>query len=159
MKKLLIIGSIIVVLFAAIIVLTNMSNKSKLANAKNLYGDKELKQETIDQLDDKNYQNIMLPDELEKKIKAGEDVNAYFFSPICMHCKAFTPVLMPIADELGVDIAQLNLYEYDDLGSKYNIEATPTFIRFEGGKEVNRFVGALSEEDLRAFLKTEVLKK
>ncbi len=67
MKKLLIIGSIIVVLFAAIIVLTNVSNKSKLANAKDLYGDKELKQETIDQLDDKNYQNIMLPDELEKK--------------------------------------------------------------------------------------------
>jgi len=66
---------------------------------------------------------------------------------------------MPIADELGVDIAQLNVYEYDDLWSKYNIEATPTFIHFEGGKEVNRFVGALSEEDLRAFLKTEVLKK
>ena len=159
MKKLLIIGSIIVVLFAAIIVLTNVSNKSKLANAKDLYGDKDLKQETIDQLDDKNYQNIMLPDELEKKIAAGEDVNAYFFSPICVHCQAFTPVLMPIADELGVNIAQLNVYEYEDLWQKYGIEATPTFIRFEDGKETARFVGALAEEDLRSFLDKEVLKK
>ncbi|AUS87502.1 thioredoxin [Lysinibacillus sp. YS11] len=154
MKKLLIIGSVIVVLFAAIIVLTNVSNQSKLEIAKKLYGDKELKQETIDQVDDKNYQNIMLPDKLEEKIKAGEPVNAYFFSPICIHCQAFTPVLMPIAEELGVDIAQLNVYEYDDLTDKYNIEATPTFIRFEDGKEVNRFVGALKEEDLRTFLNT-----
>jgi len=52
-KKLLIIGSVIVVLFAAIIVLTNVSNKSKLESANNPYGDKKLKQETIDQLDDK----------------------------------------------------------------------------------------------------------
>ncbi|MFJ5789336.1 thioredoxin family protein [Lysinibacillus sp. NPDC093197] len=159
MKKLLIIGSVIVVLFAAIIVLTNVSNKNKLASANNPYGDKKLTQETIDQLDDENYQNIMLPDELEKKIKAGEDVNAYFFSPVCVHCQAFTPVLMPIADELGVNVAQLNVYEYTDLWDKYGIEATPTFIRFEDGKEAARFVGALAEQDLRSFLDKEVLKK
>ncbi len=158
-KKLLIIGSVIVLLFAVIIVLTKVSNNSKLENAEKLYGDKELKQETIDQLDDKNYQNIMLPDELEKKLKAGEDVNAYFFSPICVHCKAFTPELMPIAKELGVDIAQLNVYEYDELWQKYNVTKTPTFIRFEGGKEVQRFEGALPEKDLRTFLNKEVLKK
>ncbi|MEX3748146.1 MULTISPECIES: thioredoxin family protein [Lysinibacillus] len=157
MKKLLIIGSVIVVLFIAIVMLTKVSNESKLTSAKNPYGDKELKQETIDQLDDENYQNIMLPDELEKKIKAGEDVNAYFFSPICVHCQAFTPVLMPIAKKLGVDIAQINVYEYEDLWDQYNLEATPTFIHFEDGKEVNRFVGALPEEELRAYL--EGLKK
>ncbi|EON71731.1 thioredoxin family protein [Lysinibacillus sphaericus] len=159
MKKLLIIGSIIVVLFAAVIVLTNVSNNNKLSSGNNPYGDKKLKQETIDQLDDENYQNIMLPDELEAKIEAGEDVNAYFFSPICVHCQAFTPKLMPIADELGVDIAQINVYEYDELWDKYGIKATPTFIRFEDGKEVNRFEGALQEEDLRAFFNSEVLKK
>ena len=100
----------------------------------------------------------MLPDELEKKIAAGEAVNAYFFSPDCIHCKAFTPVLMPIADELGIDIAQLNVYEYPELWEKYDIEYTPTFIRFEDGKEVSRFFGAKEEADLRAFLEAEVLK-
>lgn len=158
MKKLLIIGLIIVVLFAIVIFLTNVSNNKKVSSENNAYGDKELQQQTIDQLDDENYQNIMLPDELEKKIAAGEDVNAYFFSPDCVHCQAFTPVLMPIADELGIDIAQLNVLEYPELWDKYNVEYTPTFIRFEDGKEVNRFVGALKEEDLRAFFDAEVLK-
>ena len=58
---------------------------------------------------------------------------------------------MPMAKKLGVDIAQLNVWEYQDLWDKYHINATPTFIRFEGGKEVQRFEGALSEEDLRTF--------
>lgn len=157
-KKLLIIGAIIVVLFTAVIVLTNVSNNKKVSSESNPYGDKSLQQETIDQLDDENYQNIMLPEELEKKIAAGEDVNAYFFSPTCVHCQAFTPKLMPIAEELEIDIAQLNVLEYGDLWEKYNLEATPTFIRFENGEEVNRFVGALEEEDLRAFFDAEVLK-
>ncbi|GLC88613.1 thioredoxin family protein [Lysinibacillus piscis] len=159
MKKLLIIGSVIVVLFATIIVLTNVSNKSKMAKAQELYGDKDLTQETLDQVTDENYQKIMLPDELEKKIAAGESVNAYFFSPTCVHCQAFTPVLMPIVDELDVDIGQLNVLEYRALWDQYNIEATPTFIHFEDGKEVSRFVGAISEEQLRDFLNKEVLKK
>lgn len=158
MKKLLIFGAIIVILFATVIFLTDMSNNKKLSSEKNPYGDKELQQLTIDQLDDENYQSIMLPDELEKKIAAGEAVNAYFFSPDCIHCKAFTPVLMPIADELGIDIAQLNVYEYPELWEKYDIEYTPTFIRFEDGKEVSRFFGAKEEADLREFLEAEVLK-
>ena len=157
-KKLLNIGLIIVVLFAVVIFLTNVSNDKKLSSGNNPYGDKKLQQETIDQLNDENYQNIMLPDELEKKIKAGEDVNAYFFSPICVHCQAFTPKLMPIADKLGIDIAQLNTFEYGELFDKYEFKQTPTFIRFEDGKEVTRFVDALEEPDLRAFFDAEVLK-
>ena len=135
-----------------------MSNDKKLSSENNPYGDKELKQETIDQLNDENYQNIMLPDELEKKIEAGEDLNAYFFSPTCVHCQAFTPVLMPIAEELGIDIAQINVYEYPELWDKYNFDHTPTFIHFENGVEVNRFVGALTENELRDFLDENVLK-
>ena len=69
MKKLLIIGGIIVAVFALLIVLNNASNKSKLAD--NPYGTDNLKQETIDQLDDENYQNIILPDDLQKKVESG----------------------------------------------------------------------------------------
>lgn len=152
------IGAIIVLLFAMVIFLTNVSNNKKLSSGNNPYGDKELKQETIDQLDDENYQNIMLPEELEKKIAAGEEVNAYFFSPTCIHCQAFTPVLMPIADELGIEIAQLNVYEYPELWDEYSIVGTPTLIHFEDGEEVSRFEEALEEADLRAFFDEEVLK-
>ena len=156
MKKLLIIGSIIIAVFVLIIVLNNMSNNNKLAD--NPYGTDDLKQETIDQLDDKNYQNIILPDDLQEKVKSGEPVTAYFFSPICVHCKAMTPVLMPIVEDMDVDVDQYNIYEFEQGWEDYLIEATPTMIHFEEGKEVARLVGNQPEENIKAFFNDVVLK-
>ncbi|MCW1927422.1 thioredoxin family protein [Bhargavaea beijingensis] len=150
MKKLLIIGGAVIVVFALIVFLTNQSNQSKLENSP--YGDKKLDQATIDQLDDENYQNIILPDELEKKIESGKAVTAYFFSPTCPHCQEMTPRLMPIAEDMGVQIDQLNLLEYEDGFIQYQIEATPTLIHFEDGVEVGRIVGAQPDENIEAFL-------
>jgi thioredoxin 1 len=156
MKKLLIIGGIIVAVFALIIVLNNMSNDTKLAD--NPYGTNDLKQETIDQLDDENYQNIILPDDLQAKVESGEPVTAYFFSPICVHCKAMTPVLMPIVEDMIADIVQYNVYEFEQGWEDYAIEATPTMIHFEDGKEVSRIVGNQPEENIKTFLSDVVLK-
>ena len=156
MKKLLIIGGAIAALFILLIVLTNMSNNKKLAD--NPYGTEDLKQETIDQLDDENYQNIILPDELQDKIESGEPVTAYFFSPTCVHCKAMTPVLMPAAEEAKVAIDQYNVYEFEQGWDDYMIEATPTLIHFRDGKEVSRMVGNQPEENIDAFFNQVVLK-
>lgn len=156
MKKLLIIGGIIVAVFALIIVLNNMSNNNKLAD--NPYGNNDLKQETIDQLDDENYQNIILPDDLKAKVESGEPVTAYFFSPICVHCKAMTPVLMPIVEDMNVDVVQYNVYEFEQGWNDYKIEATPTMIYFEDGKEVSRMVGNQPKEEIVAFFNEVVLK-
>lgn len=156
MKKLLIIGGAIAAVFILLIVLTNMSNDKKLAG--NPYGTEDLKQETIDQLDDENYQNIILPDDLKAKVESGEPVTAYFFSPTCSHCKAMTPVLMPIVEEMDVDVVQYNVYEFDQGWDDYRIEATPTMIHFEDGQEVSRMVGNQPKENIEAFFNEVVLK-
>jgi len=156
MKKLLIIGSAIVAVFILLIVLTNMSNDKKLAD--NPYGTEDLKQETIDQIDDENYQNIILPDDLKAKVESGEPVTAYFFSPICPHCKAMTPVLMPVVEEMDVDLVQYNVYEFEQGWDDYQLEATPTTIHFEDGQEVSRMVGNQPKENIEAFFNEVVIK-
>lgn len=145
MKKLGIIGAVVVVLFIAIILLTNLANQDKLKD--NPYGTDNLRQSTIDLMDDENYQNIILPEALEEKIASGEPVVAYMFSPECPHCMKMTPTLIPIADELGVHIDQLNILEYDKGWDVYNIRATPTLIYFKDGKEVSRIVGNYSDNE------------
>lgn len=156
MKKLLIIAGIVVVIFAGIIFLTNQANDEKLAN--NPYDTEDLEQATIDQLDDENYQNIVLPDELEDQIASGDPTTVYFFSPTCQYCQQTTPVLMPVAEEMDVDVLQYNLLEYGEGGEQYMIEATPTLIHFENGEEVSRWVGAQPEENIEKFF-TDVVKK
>ena len=155
MKKLAIIGAIVVGLFAIIIVLTTMSNNSKLEN--NPYDTDDLDQATIDLLDDENYQNIILPKALDEKIKSGEKTLAYMFSPLCTHCKSFTPKLMSVASDLDLQIDQLNVLEYDDAWDQYRITGTPTLIYFENGQEVSRISGDYPEEDIRAFFEANVL--
>lgn len=144
-----IIGGIIVVLFVAIIFLNNLSNKDKMAD--NPYDKEELDQATIDLIGDENYSNIIMPDELTKKIESGETTYAYIFSPTCQHCKNFTPKLMPVAEQYDIHIDQLNVLEYPDEWNKYSITATPTLIVFKDGQEVERLVGDHAESNVRAF--------
>ena len=155
MKKLAIIGAIVVGLFAIIIVLTTMSNNSKLEN--NPYDTDDLDQATIDLLDDKNYQNIILPTALDEKIQSGEKTIAYLFSPTCIHCKNFTPTLMSVAADLDLEINQLNVLEYPKEFDKYLLTGTPTLIYFENGQEVARISGDYPEEEVRAFFEANVL--
>lgn len=156
MKKMLIIGGVIVAIFALIIVLTNMSNSKKLAD--NPYDKENLDQSTIDLLDDEDYQNIALPDEVETQIKSGEPTTVYFFSPTCPHCQATTPILMPVADDMKVDVLQYNLLEYEQGWQDYFIEATPTLVHYENGEEVARWVGAQPKENIEEFFNEVVLK-
>nr|WP_279577081.1 thioredoxin family protein [Planococcus ruber] len=139
-----------------IIFLTNQSNKSKLAD--NPYDKEDLNQATIDQLDDENYQNIALPDEVDKQIKSGEPTTVYFFSPLCQHCQVTTPILMPTAEDMDVEVLQYNILEYEQGWQDYFIEATPTLVHYEDGKEVARWVGEQPKENIEEFFNQVVLK-
>jgi len=150
MRKILIFGAIILVLFGSLAFATTYQNKQ--AAEGNIYGKNNLHPATIEQLDDPDYQNIILPNELEKKLENGKDAYVYFYSPTCTYCKATTPILMPVADEVGVEINQLNLLEYEDAWNQYRIEATPTLIQFKDGKEVARIEGANTEDFFRELL-------
>ncbi|OZI10575.1 thiol reductase thioredoxin [Bacillaceae bacterium SAS-127] len=154
MKKVIIFSSIILILFGGIVFLTKSQQKE--ASKENPYGKDDLHPETVKQLDDPNYQNLIMPDELEKKLADGEDVTVYFFSPLCQHCVATTPILMPLADEQGVDIKQYNVWEFEQAWDEFALEYTPTLIHFENGKEKARVTGGASEEIYTQFFKENI---
>lgn len=140
MKKILIIGGAIVVIFAALIFVTNYQNQQQAEG--NPFGLDTLEQETIDQLDDPNYENIILPDELDERLAAGEDATVYFYSGQCPYCNQTTPIIVPMAEEMGVDLELYNILEFGQGWDVFEIEVTPTVIHFEDGEEVDRISGA-----------------
>ncbi|MER2262539.1 MAG: thioredoxin family protein [Psychrobacillus sp.] len=156
MKKVAIIGGVIILVFVLIFVLNSQKNKNALEN--NPYDTDNLKQSTIDLLDDPNYQNIILPKDLDNKIKKGETFTVYFFSPECSHCKEMTPRLTPLAEENNVEIFKYNVLEYEQGWNDFAIEGTPTLIHFENGKEVARMPNAQPNENIQAFFDQVVLK-
>lgn len=158
-KKMFLILAVIVLLFAGLLVMTNVKNKQAIKDESNPYDKDNLRQETVDLLNNPNYQNIIVPDDLDKKLADEEDVTVYYFSPTCSYCQEATPILAPIAEDLGADVKKMNLLEYD-LMDYYEIEGTPTLIHYQNGKEVDRIVGLPDEpeETYRAFLERNVVK-
>ena len=154
MKKLAFVSSIIVILCVVIVLLTNKSQNDIIEAHDNPYGTDDLHPSTIELLADEHYQNIILPGDLQSKIESNEGTYAYFFSPTCQYCKAFTPVLMPVAEEYGAKIDQLNVLEFDLASNHYRIESTPTLIYFENGDEVARIVGDAPKEVVHEFFQS-----
>ncbi|MFD2760633.1 thioredoxin family protein [Lentibacillus juripiscarius] len=150
-KKMLIILGTIVILFAALYFVIDYKNQQAVNDEDNPYGKDNLDQATIDQLDNPDYQNQILPSELDEKLGNGEDVMVYFYNPKCSHCRELTPRLVPLADEMGVDVKKVNLLEFEDAWSKYGIESTPTLVYYENGEEKDRINGAQPNEMFRGF--------
>ncbi|WP_044748927.1 thioredoxin family protein [Bacillus alveayuensis] len=152
MKKIVIFGAIILALFAAIAFMTSYQQREKAAG--NPFKKDKLHPATIEQLDDPNYQNIILPDELEKKLENKETVTVYFYSSTCPHCKKTTPIVVPLAKELGIDLKMFNLLEFEEGWDKYNIEGTPTIVHYVDGKEVKRIDGYRDEAVFRDWFQS-----
>lgn len=141
MKKLIIYLLIIVALFAGLYVLNYFANGS----SDNPYGirESELTTSTRKQLNDPNYQNIILPDQLKSKLANKESGFIYFFSPDCPHCVATTPLLNPVADQYNVDLLKFNLLQFNDGWNTFSIESTPTLVYYKDGVEVERIIGGM----------------
>jgi thiol-disulfide isomerase/thioredoxin len=157
-KKLIIFIGVIVILFAGLYFVIDYKNNQAVSDNDNPYGDRKLKQSTIDQLNDPLYGDQVMPDELKKELDNKEDVTVYFYSPECVYCQRTTPILMPVTEDLDVEVQKMNLLEFEDQWAVYGIESTPTLIHYKDGKEVGRIVGQHTEEEFKAFFDQYVLE-
>ncbi|GIP33918.1 co-chaperone YbbN [Paenibacillus sp. J2TS4] len=153
MKKLAIYLSIIVAVFVLLFVLNKASVSSNDAKAKELYGvsANKLQPETIKQLDDPNYQSIVLPQQLEQSINNKESMFVYFFSPDCHFCQRVTPVIYPMSQEMDIELKQFNILEFRNYLSTYQIESWPVLAYFKDGVEVERIVGEAAKDNYKQF--------
>ena len=72
----------------------------------------------------------------------------YFTASWCTPCQIFKPIMKEIERE-GHSIQFIDI-DHDEnlLMEEYNIQSVPTSIIEEDGKEVERFVGALSKKEV-----------
>lgn len=156
-KKLTIIIGAIVVLFGALYFALDYRNQQALDGAENPYGTDDLEQSTIDQLGDPLYANQILPDELMEQVESGEPTTVYFYSPECVYCQQTTPYLVPLTEEMNIDMKKFNLLEFTEEAAPFGIRSTPTVIHYEDGQEVARLEGQYPEEQYESFFDQYVL--
>ncbi len=78
-----------------------------------------------------------------------------FFAEWCMPCVMMAPVLEDLSEKFKgkIKIGKVNFEDNQKLAQKFNVSAFPTFVLLKDGKEVDRFVGAMSEDEFEEKLK------
>jgi putative thioredoxin len=77
-----------------------------------------------------------------------------FWAPWCGPCRALGPLLERLEESYGgrFKLVKINSDANPELSAYYGVRSIPYVIAFLGGKPVDRFVGALPEGQVRAFL-------
>ncbi|WP_410993571.1 thioredoxin family protein [Bacillus cereus] len=135
MKKMIIFASSCLLLFITFIFITNKENNtSSKAVTKNDY-----------------YKNKITINQLENDIANNKEKVIYFYQTTCFHCKLVSPIIVPMAEDMNINMQVIDLETYKEGWDKFKITGTPTVIHFKKGKEIDRIEGEQEETTFRKW--------
>jgi len=75
----------------------------------------------------------------------------YFSAPWCGPCRQFGPVMDRVSQS-GIPVEKINVDKAPQVAAAYIVRSIPTtIVADDWGREISRFVGAKSEQEVKDF--------
>ncbi|MBI3760836.1 MAG: thioredoxin [Chloroflexi bacterium] len=86
----------------------------------------------------------------ERVLQSPKPILVDFWAEWCRPCRMLAPVIDSLAADYDgqVGFAKVNVDENQELAMRYRVQGIPTLVLLFGGKEIGRFVGYMSREQL-----------
>ena len=113
------------------------------------------RQTDLDKAEDEGYGPMKLSDQnFDKYVRRKSLAIVDFWAEWCGPCRDMLPVFERLAKRYGdrVLFGRVNVDEYGNLASRYEVYGIPTFIIFHNGVPADRIVGAVGEQGLERLL-------
>lgn len=89
----------------------------------------------------------------EVVLKSKEIVLVDFNADWCGPCQMLKPIIEELAEKRNdVKIVSVNVDDEDLLAEEYGVSSIPCLVVFKDGKEINRNVGFIQQEEIESLL-------
>lgn len=82
------------------------------------------------------------------------------WAPWCGPCRMIAPMLEELAGEMAgrIRVAKLNIDENPGTAERFSVRSIPTLLVLDGGREIDRIVGAVPKQEIARRLEQALLK-